>query len=88
MFRLWGKIWKDNHLVKDTTYEREADDTRTHMIFAGLDAICYEFDLQRPIWLEVNVTEFKKTAKARFRKDSFIEEIDFDYLEIEVISEE
>ena len=33
MFRLWGKIWKDNRMEKDTVYEEESDDTRTHKIF-------------------------------------------------------
>ena len=43
MFRMWGKIWKDNRMEKDTVYEEESDDTRTHKIFRGLDEICHEF---------------------------------------------
>ena len=50
MFRLWGKIWKDNHLL--------------------------------------TVRHFKKHGKARFYQDNFIEQIDFDYLEIQVIEED
>ena len=42
MFRIWGKIFKDNHLVRDMVYENG---------------------------------------------DTDIEQIDFDYLEIEVIEE-
>lgn len=87
MFRLWGKLWKERHLIKDTTYERQADDTRTHMIFDGLSAICNEFDLENPIWLDSNIKEFQQSAKTRFTQDSFIEEISFDYLEIEIIEE-
>ena len=52
MFRLWGKIWKENHLIKDTVICNEFDDTRTHKIFQSLDSICYEFDLSKPIWLD------------------------------------
>ena len=44
MFRLWGKIWKDNHLLQDTVICNDTDDTRTHKIFQALDEICYEFD--------------------------------------------
>lgn len=87
MFRLWVKQWKDNRLLKDMTYEREVDDTRTHMIFAGLNQACLEFDLGNPIWLDNNIKEFKRTAKTRFYQDSFMEEIPFDYLEIEIIDE-
>lgn len=88
MFRLWGKIWKDNHLLKDTVFEEESTDTRTHKIFRGLEEICYEFDLGKPIWLDKTVVEFKRHDKARFSQDNFIEEIPFDYLEIQVIEED
>ena len=87
MFRLCGKIWKDSHMVCDTVYEEESDDTRTHKIFRGLEEICREFDLGKPIWLDMTVSEFKRHSKARFYQDSFIEEIDFDYLEIQVLQE-
>ena len=88
MFRLWGKIWKDNHLLKDTVICDDSEDTRTHKIFRGLESICYEMDLGNPIWLESTVRHFKKHGKARFYQDNFIEQIDFDYLEIQVIEED
>ena len=40
---------------------------------------------QNPIWLDSNVADFKRHARTRFRQDSFIEHIEFDYLEIQVI---
>ena len=46
-----------------------------------------EFDLSKPIWLDVTIAEFKKHAKARFYQDNFVDSIDFDYLEIQVIEE-
>ena len=78
MFRLWGKIWKDNHLLKDTVICDDSEDTRTHKIFRGLESICYEMDLGNPIWLESTVRHFKKHGKARFYQDNFIEQIDFE----------
>lgn len=87
MFRLWGKLWKDNRLIRDTVIEDAGSDTRTHKIFRALDQICCEFDLGRPLWLDATVSEFKRHSKARFSQDNFIEEIDFDYLEIQVIEE-
>ena len=85
--RIWFKMMKDNHLLRDYTYEDESDDTRTHKIFRGIDEVCHAFDLGKPIWLDATIAEFKRHAKARFTKDCFIEEIDFDYLEIHVIEE-
>ncbi len=88
MFRLWGKIWKENHLLRDTVIVNDAADTRTHKVFGALHDICMEFDLGEPIWLDANIQDFKKHAKTRFTQDSFVEHIDFDYLEIHVIEED
>ena len=57
-------------------------------IFRALDQVCSEFDLGKPIWLDSNVQEFKRHAKVRFYSDSFIEDIEFDYLELQVIEED
>ena len=87
MFRLWGKIYKDNRLVKDTVICDTSDDTRTHKIFHALDEICHEFDLSKPIWLDSTIADFKKHDKARFYQDNFVDSIEFDYLEIHIIEE-
>ena len=87
MFRLWGKIIKDNHLIKDMTVANDTEDTRTHKIFQALEAICYAWDLSRPIWLDSTIAEFRRHSKARFYQDNFIESIDFDYLEIQILEE-
>ncbi|MCI8640207.1 MAG: hypothetical protein HFG41_13990 [Coprococcus sp.] len=87
MFRLWAKEWKDNRMVRDTTICDDSADTRTHKIFGALEKACYEFDLGKPIWLDSTINEFKRHAKARFYQDSFVETIDFDYLEIQIIEE-
>ena len=87
MFRLWGKEFKDNRMLRDTVICDETDDTRTHKIFNALGAICYEFDLSKPIWLNSTISDFKRHAKARFYQDNFVDSIDFDYLEIQIIEE-
>lgn len=87
MFRLWGKIFADNHMLKDITITEDTADTRTHKIFHALDEICQAFDLSRPVWLNANISEFQRRKKVRFTKDNFVEEIDFDYLEIQIIEE-
>lgn len=87
MFRLWGKVWKENRMLCDMVFQEESDDTRTHKIFRGLEEICREFDLGKPIWLDATIKEFQRHSKARFYQDSFIEEIEFDYLEIQILEE-
>jgi len=87
MFRLWAKEWKDNRLVKDCVVTDTEEKTRTSKVLDSLGEVCHRFDLEVPIWLDKNIEDFKKHAKARFDQDSFIEEIPFDYLEIHVIEE-
>ena len=42
MFRLWAKIFKENHLLKDVVICNDQEDTRTHKVFQALDEACYE----------------------------------------------
>lgn len=88
MFRLWGKIFKENHLIKDFVVEDNSDDTRTHKIFHAIDELCIKFDISHPIWLESNIKDFKRHNKVRFTQDNFIDSYSFDYLEIQVIEED
>ena len=88
MFRMWGKLWKDNHLVRDTVINMsDYSLSRTQMVFQSLEEICYQFDLSQPIWLDANIREFQRHDKTRFSRDNFVEEIPFDYLELQVIEE-
>ena len=89
MFRLWAKIWKENHLLRDIVIEND-DNTlnRTRKVFAAIDSVCYEFDLSKPIWLDSTIREFKEHDKARFSQDNFVDRIEFDFLEIQVIEED
>ena len=88
MFRLWAKIWKDNRLQQDMVVCNDNQElNRTRKIFDAIDEVCYAFDLSKPIWLDITIEDFKRYDKTRFTKDCFIDEIEFDYLEIEVIEE-
>lgn len=86
--RIWAKIFQDNHMLRDAVVEDHSEDTRTHKVFRALEEVCRRFDLGQPIWLDKNISEFKRHAKTRFRQDSFIEQIEFDYLEFHVIEED
>ncbi|WP_455619734.1 hypothetical protein [Eisenbergiella sp.] len=88
MFRLWAKIFKDNRMLRDTVICDDSAETRTHKVFNALDEICYQFDLGKPMWLDATINDFKKHSKARFTRDNFVEQIDFDFLEIQVIEED
>lgn len=71
MFRIWGKIWKENHMLDDVVIE--CDDStlnRTRKVYYCLEEICNTFDLGKPIWLDQNKKEFILHDKVRFYQDS------------------
>ncbi len=89
MFKLWAKVVKNNKTIDDIIIENDNSElNRTRKIFQGLEDACYEYNLAKPIWLDSNISSFKKHSRTRFTQDNFIETIDFDYLEIEVIEDD
>ncbi|MBQ2032241.1 MAG: hypothetical protein II483_08570 [Lachnospiraceae bacterium] len=88
MFRLWAKMWKENRLLRDMTVEDDSGANRTKKVFDAVEKVCVAWDLPKPIWLQANIRDFKHRAKTRFGQDSFIEHVDFDWLEIHVIEED
>ena len=54
MFRMWGKVFLDNHLLKDFVVENPSlDMTRTKKVFAALETIeAIDFD-----YLEIQIIE-------------------------------
>ena len=76
-------------IVKNMTIENsDSSLNRTKKIFSAIAEVCYTYDLSKPIWLDKNINEFKKNSKTRFTKDNFVDDIDFDSLDIEVIEED
>ena len=86
--RVWVKVFDDTHMIQSETIEDYSDETRTHKIFKALEEACVRLDLGKPIWLDSNIAEFQRLAKTRFYQDNFVEEIEFDYLELHVIEED
>ncbi len=88
MFKLWGKIVKKNNLVQSHVLEMHQEDlTVEEMISKGIEDLCNLFDIANPMWMRDNKLEINHINKTRFKAQHFIEEIDFDYFEIEYIVE-
>lgn len=89
MFRLWAKIIKDNRMIEDMVVANGKKELRrTQKVFAAIDEVCDTYNLSKPIWLDATIEDFQRRSKTRLTQDNFIDEIDFDYLEIEVIEED
>ncbi len=88
MFRMWFKLWENNHLLKDVTITSEEEGlNRTRRVLNSLEKACHTLDLAVPIWLDANIRDFQQHSRTRFTRDSFMEEVPFDYLEIQVLEE-
>lgn len=85
--RIWVRLFKDTHLIKDTVIEDYRDVSRTKKVISSLEAACREFDLAVPTWLDLNIHDFQHHSRTRFGPDSFHEEISFDYMDFRVIEE-
>lgn len=89
MFRLWGKLMKDTKFKGDIVIEIDNQEiTMEEKVTMALDDICYEFNLERPMWFDKNTRELNQFMRTGFYADQFIESIDFDYLEIEIIEKD
>ena len=88
MFRLWGRILQNHHMCKEIVITDGSSDSRTAKVVHAVTAICREFDLAEPIWLDSNIREFQLRSRTRFGRDHFIESIDFDFFEISILEED
>lgn len=86
--RIWFKEFENTHLIKETVVENLENMNRTRKVFDAITQVCNEFNLGQPIWLDSSVKDFQKHGKVRFNQDNFMEHIDFDYLEMQVIEED
>jgi len=86
MFRLCGKIIKNNRIICDQVFEVNSSDLSLQdKINKGLESLCYHFDIQTPLWFNDHDKDFARIGKTRFTDHHFVEDLDFDYLEIEII---
>lgn len=87
MIRLWGKIIKNNKIVIDAEAICTEETEYQQQLKICITEICYKLDIQKPYWLPKNLEEYNIRKRTAFIQDNFIEEIDFDRFEIEVIEE-
>ncbi len=81
--RLWGKLVKNNKIIKDNTVPLIVEDDYQAALKEAMIQLCDSFDISKPYWLNKNLNEYNRLGKTSFNKDNFIEEITFDKLVIE-----
>ena len=84
MFRIWGKVIKDGHIIRQTTYEREEKFTYAHFLNYLAD-ICDALDVPTPVLLKTSIFNYAKFNHVIFRPSDFMEDVPFDRLVLENI---
>lgn len=82
MARLWARIIKDHRIDRQDTcpcvWGREDE---------ALTELCKGFDIPKPIRLPKHEREYESFRRTAFTREHFVEEIDFDRLEIEFLDD-
>lgn len=84
MFNLYSKLYKNGTIINTFNLKLNDNSSLTIEILKALETSCNFFDISNPIWLDSNIENFKIFSKTRFYKDNFIDDIYFDFLEIEL----
>ena len=86
--RIWAKVLQDHRIMRETVREfssaRPSDMEGWSVI---LHDLCQDLDLCRPVILRKHVNDLKQFSRVVFKPTDFIETVDFDEFEIEVLSE-
>ncbi len=84
MFRIWGKIIKDNKIIKQVTYENDEPFAWSNF-YSYLADVCEMLDIATPILLKTHIFNYAKFNTVRFISRDFAESVDFDKLILENI---
>ncbi len=84
MFRIWAKVLKEGHIIRQTTYEREEKFTYADF-FRYLADICDALDIPTPVLLKPHIFNYAKFRHVVFRPADFMETVSFDRLVLENI---
>ena len=86
--RIWAKVLIEHKIMRETVREfssaRPSDMEGWSVL---LHELCLDLDLCRPVILKKHVNGLKQFSRVVFKPADFIEFVDFDEFEIEVIPE-
>ncbi len=81
--KLYGRLIKSGKLLKEAWAVPDNENGIFHdQLEECLISVCKQLDIEVPIWLKKNTTEFGIYRKTSFNSDHFGESITFDRFEI------
>lgn len=89
MLRLWIKLNTDHKITRHDIFTCAERDIRNDTALSGaMREICSAFDQPVPVILNKHIKELNNFRRTVFKKEDFIESVDFDSMELEILVEE
>ena len=88
--RLGGLIKKRNKMAaQHTAFVAHGEGSWTEEeLYDAMGDICHQLDIARPVMLDRHVKDFNDFKRVSFRASDFIEKVDFDRFELELIDDQ
>ncbi len=86
--KVWAKVLTEHRIMNETV--REFSSARPSDLEGWsvlLHALCQDLDLARPVLLNKHMNDLARFSRVVFKKADFIEAVDFDAFEIEILPE-
>ncbi len=87
MLTLWGKLIKNGKTLRSDTCSSAKDDLSS-AILECLEYFAKAFDIEAPMWHSAHTKQLGLFHKATFKPDDFIDRVDFDRFEIQILDNE
>lgn len=83
MSRLWIRLVKHHKIVRQAAIPCALGEEKQALVEQ-----CREFDVPAPLWLNKHEKEFSEFRHTAFTRDHFIEDVPFDRMEIEFLTDD
>ena len=82
MVRIWAKVMVKDKIIKQTVFER-FENMDYSLFFDYVREICETLDIPTPVIIKTHLFNYAKYNVLRFKKEDFVESINFDKLVLE-----
>lgn len=82
MIRIWAKVMIDDKIIKQFVFEK-TETMDYSMFYDYVREICETLDIPTPVIIKTHLFNYAKYNVLRFKKDDFVESINFDKLVLE-----
>lgn len=84
--RIWATLHKNNKIIKSKTASSENPDA-ARALLECLEQVYRDLDLSEPLWISKHQRDIANFHHVKFFPDDFIDPVNFDWFEIEIIDE-